>query len=58
VAICANDDQIHAVIRGIRQDDVGDRRTSRRDLLHFDVDTVTREIQGDISARLLTVPVV
>ena len=57
MAVGANDDQIHAVICGIREDDVGDRRTSRRHLLYVDVDTVTREIQGDISAGLLTVPV-
>lgn len=33
----------------------GDRRTLRRHLLNFDAGTVTREMQGDISAGLFTV---
>lgn len=56
VAVGANDDQIHAVICGKRQDDVGDRGALRQHLLYFDAGTVPREIQGDISAGLLAVP--
>ena len=56
MAVGANDDQIHAVICGKRQDDVGDRGALRQHLLYFDAGTVPREIQGDISAGLLAVP--
>ncbi len=57
MAVGADDDQIHAVICGIRQDDVSDRRTSRRHLLNLHVGTVTREMQGDISAGLFAVSI-
>ena len=57
MAVGANDNQIHAAICGKRQDDIGDRRPSRRHLLNVDIGTVTREEQGNVSAGFFTVSI-